>query len=212
MADVLFYSLEADLYACGIPCLDIARVRKHKRDMLDGLRPGMWRYFYVLPCTMVRIVNVSFDTYLWLSFVSMVAGIAASMTFMRPTSIDSGAYLVCALVGLSLPTLAYLTTLLVALVLKTVNRDWFEYEFEPSGAYWKRTRYIPARVDWLAAAPNMPSHICRRAECAEQIDGTRLYVEYLQEDPFLVACRGRWPLREETYIGAWNTGTNLDTT
>jgi hypothetical protein len=57
--------------------------------------------------------------------------------------------------------------------------------------------------------PEIPDHLKRRIESAWDIPGTKVYLDWLGTDPFVVVRRGYGIFAEEHIVGAYATGNRL---
>lgn len=198
-------SLQEEVEALGVPILPRVAVRKHKKQMIQACRPGVFRFIgptilgvMYLSCLLVGAVPVLIwrryrsdtlpSTVLLLSFGLSLAFLAVAAWIAHwPMWL-----------AFNLPMFGFLATFVLVSSwpkLSTSTSHWEATCITVAGgnAYTKYTFVIPRALQ-------------QRAELVTTIPGTRLVIEHFQDDPFLVAERGFGPFAERVYVGAWDTG------
>ncbi len=190
-------NLRSQLDELGIMVIPDHLVLEHKRHELDRLRLGSLRYWTpVLNAVILVLEVVSAFRFtvrrhgeliglpLWLACMAVCAIGAACMNAWHS---DIGTLL------FGIPSLAGALAFILAMALNVSGRT-----LNRATSHWER---MPLR-EWQNGLPLAASSI------ADRIGFPRvaLKVEYLRDDPFLVAERGWGPFRESAYVAAWGTG------
>lgn len=206
-------SLQDELLSCGVPVIASNLVHTFQRATLHGLRPGVWYFIgpmFRLVLSLCSLLLGATLLQVWseyttkkISQFALLLPFAVIMTSLFGLSIESALGVRMSIAGLlSIPLCAFLVMNVIV------------------SAEHRYTRFAQATSAWIIARVNIrgfgasydipcvPSHLRERLSKASTIRGARLYVEYLEEDPFLVVIRGHFFFKEKVYIGAWKTGNH----
>jgi hypothetical protein len=187
-------SLAEDLRMAGVPILPKAEVKQFKREKVLANREGIWRWLWAIPVFFRH------------SFIPAVIAALAGMFFAGDWLIYAGYTWVrygrvTVNYRWSLGVLAFSLALFGAYTALAAFLDGrLGSSFERAASFWSRTQ-----AGKYNGYPSIPSAFSARTQTA-QLAGSKVVVEALEEDPFLVAERGPWWNREREYIGAWRTG------
>lgn len=204
-------SLQDELQGCGVPTIASNLVHTFQRAALRRLRPGMWHYVGPLFRLLFNICNFLLGATIFQVWKKYTTKKIPSYALMVPFTVVMGSF-VGVLVGLSLGVH------IIILALLSISMSAFLLMNILDGIANRYKQFARAASGWVIGCvnirgygasydvPYVPSHLRKRISKASAIHGARLYVEYLEDDPFLFVVRGHFFFKEKVYIGAWETG------
>ncbi|MEK7099537.1 MAG: hypothetical protein AAB883_00135 [Patescibacteria group bacterium] len=200
-------TLRDHLTALGIPILPKREVGRHKREYMRAQWPERFVFLMVvmkalsalLTFTSLLFIPRLVKSVAWAFFVAWSLYLTSVMMLANSTPHVSGIdpTLLKMLEVVPLLSLIALGCISVAMMVicapRTALPTWKRISFSEKGG-------LPY------GTPTLPKHLLERAQIVEHIPGTRLKIEYLDIDPFLVIERGTGLGTEREYIGGWATG------
>lgn len=186
-------SFREELAAIGIPIVPARLLEEHKARLMRGRSPLLRMIWHVL--STVSLVKP-------LRYLERQTLLMIPLAFMCSVSISVLAIAASFLGGhyvyfLTVP-IAFSGCVLFATVpaLASLSAGWARARISAAGEM--------AFVD--QSSVSMPIILQPRARQALSLPGTRLIVEFIDEDPFLYVVRGWGPFAESIPIAAWRTG------
>lgn len=193
-------TLRQELIAAGLRPLSTERVDEHIRRMNTFNRPTAWHWvlFYlsqlVWYCTLVPLVEM-----LSKRVSPAIQDMLALLLLLGLPVVAGGGYWFTSHDGFTLLVVPHVALMLTALFWLVAALADLE----------SLVRAVPA---WRRVSPKnmplnqLPAEVLRDAKQALEIPGAKVHYLVLEEDPFQIVTRGRWPFTEEVTINAWDTG------
>jgi hypothetical protein len=195
----LAHPLDRDLINAGLPILPDDKAEAHKRNLLRMSRKGVWQTWW-------PVARLTFRTLVWSFLIAAAAlcvgAVAVMVQVVSEIAPIAPEFALFASMAVSTAQTAFIVSgeIFVLAFIAVLTLDRFPGFTMAGEARWclvPIARYSRGVI---------PDHVRARISAAEQIPGTKVYVEYFEDDPFIVVKRGFAKRR----VAAWATGTDLD--
>lgn len=206
-------SLQDELHMYDVPTISSDLVHTFQRATLCGLRTGIWRFVGPILRLLFHLCTFLSGATLfqiWTKYTTKkIPSCALTIPFIAIMGSIFGV-IIGSTLGMSASIVGVLSIPLVAfLVINILNGAEHRYpQFARATSAWIIGRVNIRGYGASYEVPCVPSHLRSRISQVNTIHGTRVYVEYLEDDPFLVVVRGHFFSKEKVYIGAWETGNH----
>lgn len=195
-----------DLQAKGIQVIPQDLVDTHKRMEIRKRRPGILRFFGPFGFFLIILAVWPVILDICRRFKTKLPKKLECGLFLATLVMSVASYAILALFGHGVTGAFFLAPVAANALLAFLHTSE-RLDLLLAIEIWTSARITSSGE---TAAPNaasqMPKRLYARARLAEEIPGTRLAVEFLDDDPFLVVLRGYGPWTEKAWIGAWKTG------
>lgn len=208
-------TLQDELHRHDIPIIPFEEVQEHQRMTLRALRPGAWRFIGPLFRAVSNFCAVFWGATILQEWSKYTAKRIPPWVLLLPVAVvmlSTLSVIVASLAGAPESVLLWicvpLGAFLIGILLSRAERNGARLAEVTSA--WVMGRINIRGFGAISDVPHLPERLRMRACEASTIPATRLYVEYLEEDPFVVAVRGHGLFTEKVYIGAWGTNSHFD--
>lgn len=190
--------LDRDLASVGLSALPADLAKAHEKRYLGAMRLGVWKYLWPIARGVFHLMTVGtlmmaagvWGLFFWIAYgFALVLEPNMGLPAL-PDAFGRNSFLL-AFAGVALYGLVY------SAIVKHSSTAF-------GLACQSRWRLVPYQE--YQKARHIPDRQLLRIRAAQRILFAKVYVKYLDTDPFIVVRQG-W---SERVIGAWNTGTDLD--